>query len=290
MRALLVLASFLCVQLAFTTEAPVPLFLWSGESYLSGNTVGEFVTHSEIGTLLSHLGKSTNNQRGVLHQQVDTLSSSKPEIVFAFIYDKLSSSDVSRNTDKFSTLKSVLSSSKSKLTFPYVTPQSTCFVLSLNTRFDPETTTLIGDANGCQSFLSELDSDLSIFSNGRTDLVIIQGQDPTEGGRCLQTMTDYVNSKTNGHFVGVLSADVATAQVTMAFPESAPSSASFSTLSTSSSSSNPVGPQYITPDILLALGVSWGVLSILVFMVYCTMSIETPLRYSSTPLPLSKEY
>jgi V0 complex accessory subunit Ac45/VOA1 transmembrane domain len=51
-----------------------------------------------------------------------------------------------------------------------------------------------------------------------------------------------------------------------------------------------VGPQFITPNILWGLGVGFFMLIILYIALSCLMSIQRPVRMSSVPLVLSKEY
>jgi hypothetical protein len=54
--------------------------------------------------------------------------------------------------------------------------------------------------------------------------------------------------------------------------------------------SNTVGPQYITPNILIAVMIGLFLVFILLIGVQCLMGVERPLRMTSTPLQLSKEY
>ena len=51
-----------------------------------------------------------------------------------------------------------------------------------------------------------------------------------------------------------------------------------------------VGPQYVTPNILWGLGVGFFMLVILYVALSCLMGVQRPVRMSTVPLVLSKEY
>jgi hypothetical protein len=265
------------------------MFMWSPQSYLAGNEV--VTSHSDALSLVSRLAQPVSGM---------------PEVILAFVYNTLSASDISLasgayqgvSSTQFAELKSAVKGSQSSLSASQVTTQPQAFseaLVSTIVAAHPEAVVVVsaGDGDGCQSLLTQLQDRSSMFNDMKTDLVLVKGVDPTHGGSCLSALESFVNSQSNGKYLSLLSADAPSASVTTMFPDLTADRMAFATFAdpvvTATTSENP-GPQYITSNILLGLFVSFTLVFITIFMICCTMSIESPLRYTATPLVISKEY
>jgi len=309
-----------------TSFSAVPMFLWGKQSYFRGghNTVADVVHTSDVRSLFTHL-ISHANTNSKLASYVNTAPVA-PEVIVAFIYPKLSSTHASRLTSAYASnakpsfLQTAISSSTSSLTVPYVSsrtflhdtlvsavstasPKSQIIASKLESKQDSGVT-------GCNALLNHLQEDSAIFSNRLTDLIILSYDDTLDHENCMSRVISHVDSHTNGHFVTVLTAEPTVTPVQMVFLDGTePASywnAPLATTEFALGSSGAIKPRIqaintsyysgrpgvtrVTPDTMFALFLAF----FMVFVIYtgatCVMSVETPVRFSSTPLQLAKEY
>jgi len=332
-------ASLLLLGLTFVicaevdeTPSLVPMFLWSRTKYFVGshNTVSDSLQSADISSLITNLvnHRSITQTQSKLGSYVNKAESA-PEVLIAFLYPQLSSSDASRLAGGYSSassplsasfLQSALKESQSSLSLPFILTHSSLRHEIVNVISSNSPNSLLYAASdigssdksltGCDAILNHLQEDPAIFSNGITDLLLIPYDHTKDAGNCMDRLMTLVDQKTNGKFISLVSAEQAAAKpIQMVFfdgtenPHFTKSSMLFSEFAVdsrpgkfhvSSTSGYAVvvylGVQYVTSDTMVALFLAF----FMVFVIYtgatCVMYIETPVRYSSTPLQLAKEY
>jgi len=174
------------------------------------------------------------------------------------------------------------------------------------------------DTEACQALLTDLDerhsSHDNIFANREPDLILVKYQSTTASNtardssvparECLTRLIQNVATRTNGQYLALVTADeaphkqlsfesVANARpigtVTLnAVPR-------FATLAGVTYATTPANYTYpgvtkINPSILLGLLIGFFLLFVLLLGANCVASIQTPPRFSTVSLPLSKEY
>jgi len=252
-----------------------------------------------------------------------------PEVLLAFIYPQLSSLQSSSLTGAYaidpqpSFLKSMVSSSSNSLSIPYVLLEGTSslsgtLVNSVSSASpkaqvlasEPEPSQKSG-LSGCDALLNHIQEESRLFSNGVTDVVIVHYDHTKDNVHCMDRVVDYVNQHTHGKFVTLLSAETSSANPLqmvfsdgsesphfesrpLSFAEFAVESRPGSKFQTSATTGYVpvvyVGVQYVTPNTMVALFLMFFMLFVIYIGATCVRDIETPVRFSSTPLQLSKEY
>lgn len=311
------------VSLIFNTFAsPVPVFLWSGKSYLSSGKS-------------NHHEWSKGTDVSVISEVVESSLKKEelPELFLAFLTTKLSSSDISLQSGAYSkkhevhgpltALKRVLEHAQSSLSAPFVyssfgaaneimTGLSTLAVpVSL-----PKSITQAKDGSMCDSlarFLDESHAREKIYANGKPELVVVRSDNVEELSSCMERLSNMVHGNTNGRYVSLFAADRPSLELQMEFgqaeariqPVSIMSAVSIQAVGdskpltgqaagynmpnyysycSSNFTTNSRGPTMISSSILLGVMVSIA----LVFVVLCgssmLMSVEAPPRFSTIRL------
>jgi len=203
-----------------------------------------------------------------------------------------------------------LTSSQSSLIAPYLylddnrVSDNLAYAVSMNS---PTSRTFVGQSvqssgsdtlSGCDALLAQLQENSEVFSNGKTDLVMLQFQqyDSTTDA-CLQRLNSYVNTRTN-NYIALLSADESSTNVITSFREKSQSEGMYTVhtrrllKSTDSGNTTYTGPQYITPSILFGILLSFLLIFILWTGLSCILYIEVPVRFPEAHPKdsLSKEY
>jgi len=161
--------------------------------------------------------------------------------------------------------------------------------------------------SGCAALLGEMDEHPAMYADGRSDLVLVKLAAYQPHDTCVQTVSEHVRTRTNGNFVALLSADSAFAfpvqsvfvenekrafspQLNMAMGDG--HSQRFRTLAATTTNSTNAFPGilFVTPTVM------WGLILGLIFVIAVScgvgwvQSIETPARFTTVPLQLTKEY
>jgi len=173
------------------------------------------------------------------------------------------------------------------------------------------------DTEACQALLTDLDERHSsrdnIFTNSEPDLILVKYQSTTASNTavdssvatrdCLTRLIQNVATRTNGQYLALVTADESPPkQLSFEVAHARPVGRTvtlnavprFSTLAgvtyaTSTNFTYP-GVTKINPSILLGLLIGFFLLFVLLVGANCVASIQTPPRFSSVSLPLSKEY
>jgi len=196
---MLVLALLFCVIVSSTYTYDVPLALWSGKDFVKGEHVGvsHYVTpHDTEILLLSLIHKEINI--GVLSPYVD--SKYHPEVLVLFAEAQLRSEQLSTYASSLTKFREILRSAESSLQAPFVdmpTAFDSHLVNVVNSVHQKEGSIfyvgkgspllkdiLNSDRNTFVTTLRDFEriikKDDKIFSNGKTDLVIVYLSSMTE--------------------------------------------------------------------------------------------------------------
>jgi len=310
-----------------TTSSLVPLFLWGKNAYFTGsqNTVADVVQTSDVRSLFSRL-ISHSTPKTKLSSYVNT-AQAVPEVILAFVYPQLSSTHASRLTSAYASktnpsfLETAVSSSTSSVSIPYVLSHASLSdtLVSVISSVSPKSQLIASQLDsskqagvtGCDALLNHLQEDPTIFTNGLTDLILLSYDDTQDHENCMSRVVSHVSKNTNGAYVALLTSEPSATPVQMVFADgtepasfwnapvsmtefaagASPSSPKVRTMAPASSyyASYP-GVTRVTPNTMVALFLAF----FMVFVIYtgatCVMSVETPVRFSSTPLQLAKEY
>lgn len=160
--------------------------------------------------------------------------------------------------------------------------------------------------SGCDALLSHLGTQSNIFHNSRPELVIVKYSIIDKNDKCMQRVDEYVARMTNGNYLAVLSADDAfTLPLQTSFAETeshvisgsvnAQKTKQFQTQATPAAATAKIGiiypgVRYITSDVFWALILALIMIIAISCGVCWVQSIETPARFTTTPLQLAKEY
>jgi hypothetical protein len=295
---------FILILSGTALSSPVPLLLWSGQrAFLNDHEqVAETLNFNDVHTTVKKLlipSSSPTRKTSPLDSYIYQGYGS-PEVLVAFIAGAMGSSELAHAGGGYSqapaahALQGVLSGAQSILTAPYVFPEDERLSDDLvHTMLASPKSQVIasqltkGQSAGCDSLLNHLQENQKIFSNDVSDLVLVQfSLYDTESAECMKRVMDYVKTQTDRH-LGLLSADQSSKHITMAFPSTEevfgpyrPTHVPRRLLQTTSNSTQPTGPQYITSTILFGLLLGIGLLFILWQGLYCLLTIETPVRYS----------
>jgi len=257
-----------------------------------------------------------------------------PEVVVAFVYSKMDSADAARQSGAYSStrnhgalsfLKEALTQSKSSLTVPHVliersttstSVQLTDVFSSLEPTPEIVALELTGGKNeiedrvdenlsGCKVLLDHVNGNKWMFSNLVTDLIMVKADDFKDVHKdCITMLMDEVNTLTSGHFVAMLTADMAKTDIVKFFPTSwkkgnhleqrqrpvllASQGAYILSAATTNSTTWP-GVKYVTGNILFALLLGLFMLITVLCGVNCLLSIETPQRLSRRKYNIGKQ-
>jgi len=307
------------------TPSLVPMFLWSNNPYFTGshNTVSESLRGNDIHSLLSQLVTHKETKTKINSFVNGALKS--PEVLLSFVYPELSSGEASRIVGGYSPsskrpdsfLKTAVTSSSSSLSIPYVLTDGSISeelvnIVSLNPNSQLIASEIESDKSGltgCDALLNHLSEERSVFSNGITDLILVHYDHTKDNVKCMERIINHVDRQTNGKYVSLLSADKSSAKpIQMVFADGSESAhfereplsftefaidshpGKFQTLATGYTPVVYVGVQYVTPNTMVALFLGFFMVFVIYTGAMCVMYIETPVRFSATPLQLSKEY
>jgi len=189
---MLVIALLFCVIVSSTYTYDVPLALWSGKDFVKGEHVGvsNYVTSLDTEILLLSLITKQNNIGG-LSPYVD--SKYHPEVLVLFAEAQLRSDQLSTYAGSLSKFREILRSSESSLQAPFV-DMPTAFDTHLINVVDTVLQTqgnivhvgkgspllkdiLLRDPETVVTTLAAFENTIKksdgIFSNGKTDLIIV---------------------------------------------------------------------------------------------------------------------
>jgi len=321
---LCVIGGFFSVVDASSRSAVVPLFLWSGQPYFGEqhSIVQQMVGVDDIASLFGQMTK-TNQKPSALSAYLS--GSSKPEVILAFVYPQLSSSDVTLQSGGYSqeqphsyplsSLKTLLSSSRSSLSVPFVSldPVSSSVSQHLISTLSqaPSRTKaaqiegggVVGNGlSGCDALLHDIQEDVSIFQNGITDLILVHYHHEKDRTGCMTRLLDYVDDHTS-NFIGVVSADRSQRTPILleledlsgpsdkrVFLETIQFDVTTSSLYPNATNGSYPGVLNANADSLFVVLLGFFLVFILLMAVNCLMSVETPPRFTTIPLQISKEY
>jgi hypothetical protein len=303
-------APFCFFGVALST-ASVPLFLWTGKSYFSSR-------HVELSK--PFLLEDIQYTFSYMLQNHDLEAQGAPEVLVAFVAEKLGSSDIPQMSaafggkDQLVNLKEALSSARNSLTIPYLYPNQKTMSKSLVeslTVTSPSGRTINSNlaTETCSSVVSKLESAQNIFYNGVTDLILVAFSD-YEGqqvDQCLQQVNTYVQNHANQKYIALLSADAARVEPQLTFsnekllendivaysllsqpatPVNFNTKKLFAQNGTNSTAPVFIGPQYISPAILFGILLGFVLIFFLWQGVYQLTLIEAPVRFSHTTVQL----
>jgi hypothetical protein len=172
----------------------------------------------------------------------------------------------------------------------------------LSSKSQTISTKLAADSTAdCDNLLARLSGDKfsSIFSNGVPDLLLVTSEDISSTNACIKRVSEKVSKLTSGRYVGLFTAETATPAVRTVFAEGLSAAALLQssapiTHSTNGLAARPqdnyIGPQFITPTILIGLLIAGLLLFWLLLIICCVMSVQPPLRFATQRLTVGKEY
>jgi len=297
----------------WSLSSPVPLFLWTGENYFP-------INHVELTNAIS-----LEDLESSLVEVAKTASSTTaPEVLVAFLAEKMGSSDIAQlgaayttdtSQDKLPALKELLTSQNSFVApHVYTNGEKTSNVLSRAVQ-SVSTYSASGQIikfnlqnNNCDALLNTLESN-SVCSNGALDLVLVSFSDyqAQQVDQCLQRVQTSLNSKCQQRYISLLSAEETNEPKRTFLTErvendllsfTQPSFTTVSaytnkrTLFAAVNGTTPVfvGPQYMSSAILFGILLGFVLLFFVWQGVSQLTSIQTPVRFSHTKLQLSREY
>lgn len=292
--------------------------LWPAHSYFTGNVDVSTVAASDWTGLLSSLlsSKAQPQSAFAARHGSTTAVSTVPEVLLTFVYPKLSSAMLSEAVHSttpghFDYVKRTVQSAGSYLWLPYLSVPAASSVHNdmINTVLShsrvASVMTIDLASRGCAAAKKQLKAHVGALKNGVTDSITIM-VDENDDAQCMQQLVSMVAKATEQHYVAVLTAAAPAQNVRFDFGSNSAAahtafvqqSASFHTLGASQGSTgvtivrdpNYPGPLYISPMILLGVCVAIGLLFVLYIGINCLMGIERPIRMSTQPLQLSKEY
>lgn len=243
-------------------------------------------------------------------------SISTPEVVVAFVFDKLGSEEFSRlsgaydasHSGSLDQLKKSLQTSTSSIVAEYFYPDGhrvmsdALIQLTSSGARRAKVISVRPSSSSVDAIINNLRDESSIFSNGVADLILVQFENADNmigKDALIQQILSFVAENSKGNFVSILTANAASANVQLEFPSgerharvfSMPSLLSVSaTSSNSSSNSTYTGPQYITSTILLGLLISGFLLFVLFIGINVVTSVESPVRFPRKNFVVKKEY
>lgn len=328
--AALAVVALATVALSARSEAFVPLFLWSGRPLFANDhlSVSDTVSGSEFRHIFQRIvgGAHSHKHSKYLNTPVYYESSHEaPEVVVAFVYNHLSSAAASREAGaygpvenaNFQYLRSAMAAAASSFAAPSLlaTTPIGAEIADLHSAIAPNAqvfaTQIDGDSaeavNTCDALLQSVEEHSYVFANKQTDLIVVKYSDAvaSRADHCMQRVADAVAARTAGNFLAVASAEMAE-PLQFAFVES---QAHANTLLSGvnyaqrfKAQANGVGATYggrngtlpgvkmITPSIFWALIIALVMVIAITCGVCWVQSVETPARFTSTPLILAKEY
>lgn len=320
--ATLAVVALAAVAYSTRSEAFVPLFMWSGRPLFANGhvAVADTLSGSEFRSIFTRIVGGHTHKGSKF---ISTSYADAPEVVVAFVYNHLSSAAASReagaygavNNANFAYVHSTVSSAVSSLSAPSLlaTTPIGADIADVHSAFAPHAqvfgTQIDGDGveavNTCDALLQAMDDHSYVFANRVTDLVVVKYSDAvaSRADTCLQRVADAVATRTGGNYLAVVSAEMSE-PLQFAFVESAAQThvvsgvnyaKSFRTLATSSlgatsSNSTLPGVKMLTSSIFWALIIALVMIIAISCGVCWVQSIETPSRFTSTPLVLAKEY
>lgn len=270
--------------------------MWSDKSYFNGKLV-EISEGLHMSQVRSLLNGAVSTHEG---QYVNTAAQSKPEVVVAFVFDKMSSADAF----SASFVQTSMSAASSSVVAPFVLTGQESMSSLLETVANGAVSSSQLDAahpQGCEQALSNLQA--STFSNKVTDLVVVKADQTSSA--CLERVMKHIRDNTNGDFIAVVTAEAPSSLIQTSF-EATPTPQSLSAKRPTTSSVHSAAPittqgvannQWGYPGVtkmnsgaLIALLISGFLLLILLIGVCCLGSVETPVRFAHQPMPVGKEY
>lgn len=241
--------------------------------------------------------------------QLNAKATSAPDMVLAFVYPELGSSDAFTALGAYSSseaaraavggsalsqLAPMLEAAQSSVTVPYVYTQSAVSRVLSNAVSSSSMSSRIKRAGSeCGDVLKEL-QDASLYGNGAVDLLLVTA-DSSLTAECMQRAVAYVDEATNGNFVGVVGADSSSVNVRTNFAAEAEAfpfmhASVLETARKANATLDYPGPQFVTGNILAGLVLGFSFILITGFGVCCTSYIKPPVRFAHANLDIAKEY
>jgi len=200
----------------------VPIFIWSGESYFNGQNkvVSEYLTSESVYSFLESFFKQEDTGSFF---QFRTSKKLNPEVFVLFLESKLRTDQVSRNGGALSTLKKLMEKEKCSLYDPYLDLDGSFNPFVVNLAYEAKNfgAKIIYTGQGSQLLqnlikrvpelqvvkLEEFQEISDIFSNGVTDLVIVEIPEPRfkETDQFIKTVQTNLEEKTS-NYIGVYTA------------------------------------------------------------------------------------
>jgi len=285
------------------------------------------VSAEDLQSTLLHLFDQTDSH-STLAQYLSQDPAGTPEVLIAFVADKMGSSQASQmggaysSQDQLIDLKSTLVHSRSSLTVPYLYTNGkklSTFLVDTVSSVSPAATILSATASSsseCDSLLNTLSQSTGMYNNGRIDLVLVSFQDyvTQNVGDCVARVSERVKKATGDKYLALLSAEASNHNVQLTFPtedqtKDLPDFRFLTSVSShqarrtnllakrgllakvgASSDNQNTGPQYISPAILFGILLGFVLLFFFWSGVSQIIAIEAPVRFSQHKLQPSKEY
>jgi len=218
---------YCCVIVSSTYTYDVPLAVWSGKDYITGSNVGVSTSISSIdaGNMLRSFILKEETTEGALSQYLH-LDQMRPEVLVLFTEAQLRSEQLSTYAADLLKFRNILSSSASSLQAPFV---------DMRTAFDSNIVNIVNsiqevsgkvfyfgkgtpllndilssDEKTVSSSRNNLEETLKrhsqIFSNGKTDLIIVYLSSMTaskhkftQTDETISEVHNYISSRTNDY-------------------------------------------------------------------------------------------
>jgi len=228
--------------------ADVPLAIWSGAGYLTGQNIAvtNTLTPNEVGNLLDSF-LSSSEKTGVLSQYASPKSI--PEVIVIFAEHKIRSDQVSTHKKSFTNLKNYLQTEESSLFAPFVDLAVSFCSFVVNMAYTTQVQTgqvfYVGKGSILLHDLSrrvpsttiltlekfdKIFSKSTIFSDGVTDIIIVylDSKSPSldikfkESDDTIKSVQSLVSSKTSKYVSAYIGLECDELQLTTKFAVSEP--------------------------------------------------------------------
>lgn len=321
----ILLLGILCTVSGSSLSTPVPLFVWSQKEYFNNDAPsGDVIKLPQVSQIFQEILAQTKPKASQLKRYLSN-SQLRPEAVVAFVFPEMGSAQYTRTKDS-TNVATAMDASTSFLSLPYVMTQGqkiSDVLVSILHQTVPtaqvirSTLDTSNTQTDCDALMSKLRAESNVFYNGQPDIVLVH---TTDQSACMKLVIEFVNSKTKGNFISLVSSDNAANKVEMDFasPEvhayrlaatsrkaqadnryaqesliqaqAQTQGMTTQATTTSLSAIGYPGPQFITPAIVAGLFLAFFLLFILWVGIYSLMAIERPIRFSHVTLKMGKEY
>jgi len=312
----------LCLTVAMSVQAgvsTVPLFLWSSQKHFSGSRcsdweVPQVLSVQDLSSSVSFLAQGASPVTPL--SKFMSKTAENPEAVIALVYHSLCTAEAAQTSGAYSStkqaaplsfLKDVLSQSESCVAAPYMTTTQNLVSQELSQAVAAGKGQVVAlevsDKHDCHDVLAALAEHHHLFANGATDMFIVKSARPGKAStKCFEQVLEHVSEATQ-NWVSLVTADSASHEVTTSFDSEkrrlleSPVTFDFNEVHTADNLSQNLAADPIDIDnvkqyteIVFALFIGFFMILFLIVGVSCLMSVETPMRFPTKNLGISKEY